>query len=326
MIAPRSCLALLAVLLVLAGPARAQTSAPGTLGLEMRLAPVRSAGGALPAALRRFESNPTGIDEQTDLRLRESGLLALAVPLDLLDQALGSLQSAGPLQREWLGSLGSWTPIVTGPFLADPVTRIDSGQVNLGEGRFRLLARCWLVPDLTEAQDTGLIRANLRVELVPQHQPDRPRRLQRLLEPTIEGRVAEGQVLDRLKISCDLPSHMALVIVPTSGRREWDSTEGQPVAAAPPPDPGPVGPDPATEPPKPPPSPPSQADTLTPSPETRTIGPTDPQARTLGEQLLRTPGAIERQGDEEGPVRVRPERSLVVVLIAHTPERYRLVP
>lgn len=292
----------------------------------MRLAPVRSAGGTLPSALRRYESNPTGIDEESDRRLRASGLRALAIPVDLLDQALGSLQSAGPMQREWLGSLGSWTPIVTGPFLDDPATHIDSGEVNLGEGRFRLLARCWLVPDLAEAQESGVIRANLRIELVPQHLPDRPRRLERLLEPTIEGRVAEGQVLDRLKLSCDLPSHMALLIVPTAGEREWESTETQSAADAPSPGVGPVGPDPEAEQPSPPPSRPTESRPAPARQEARTLGPTDPQARTLGEQLLRTSGVIEPQRDNEKSVRVRPERSIVIVLLAHTPDRYHLVP
>lgn len=311
---------------MLPAPARAQTSAPGTLGLEMRLAPVRSAGGAIPSALRRYESNPTGIDEDSDRRLRASGLRALAVPVDLLDQALGSLQSAGPIQREWLGSLGAWTPIVTGPSLSDPATRIDSGEINLGEGRFRLLARCWLVPDLTDAQESGLIHANLRIELVPQHLPDRPRRLERLLEPTIEGRVAEGQVLDRLRLSCDLPSHMALLIVPTAGEEEWDSPPSQPGPDAPPPGAGAVGPDSEAEPPRPPTSPPTDTLPASLKPGLSAVGPTEPQPRTLGEQLLRTPGAIEPQGGDDKSVRVRLERSIVIVLMAHTPERYRLVP
>lgn len=326
MIARRSCLALLGVLLTLNCGAHAQTSAPGTLGLEMRLTPVRSAGGALPSALRRYESNPTGIDEQTDQRLRASGLRALAVPVDLLEEALGSLQSAGPMQRQWLGSLGSWTPILTGPALQDPATRIDSGQVNLGQGRFRLLARCWLVPDMTEAQETGLIRARLRVELVPQHLPDQPRRLEHLLEPTIEGRVADGQVLDRLKLSCDLPSHMALLIVPTSGPREWESPEAQTSSVTPTSDAGPVGPDPGAPPTSTPPPGPTDPGAPPSQSAAGTIGPADPQARTLGEQLLRTPGAIEPRGADEQSVRVRPERSVVIVLMAHTPEHYRLVP
>lgn len=335
MIARCSYLTLLGVLLAMAGPARAQSGAPGTLGLEMRLAPVRSAGGALPSALQRFESNPTGIDDESERRLHASGLRAVAVPVDLLDEALGALQSAGPMQREWLGSLGSWTPIVTGPVLPDPATRIDSGEVNLGPGRFRLLARCWLVPDLTEAQESGVIRANLRVELVPQHLPDHPRRLEQLLEPTIEGRVSDGQVLHRLKLSCDLPSHMALLIVPTSGQSEWASAQNQPPAAPPtqtdltqtgPTPPGPVGPDPQAEQAgAPSPAPRTPVRSIAP-PGTRPIGPTDPQARTLGEQLLRTPGAIETEGARDDSVRVRPERSVVLVLMAHTPDRYRLVP
>lgn len=299
---------------------------PGSIGLEMRLAPVRSEGGALSAALQPFERNPTGIDEETTTRLRLSGLRAVSVPTDALDQALGSLTPAGAVQQEWLGTLTFWSPIITGPVTDDPMTRLDSGDVNFGQGRFRLLARCWVVPDLTDAEDTGFAQAEMRLELVPQHVPANERRLQRLLTPSLNTPVAEGQILQRLRLTCDLKPEHALVLVPVAPG-EW--TPAPATDAVPGESDRTVGPDPHIDEPDiqtPAESagPGSRAPTL--PPVRRPPGPLSPAAATLGEQLLRSPGSVESRESGSDGVRVHPERSVVVVLIAHTPARYKLVP
>lgn len=312
-------------------PARAQeqpSAQPpsGQMGLEMRLVAVHSQGGVLATALRPFEQLPTGIGEETDQRLRKSGLRAVSVPVDALQETLGDFRPVGPIQNEWIGILNFWSPIVTGPLTDDPFTRFDTGEVNLGEGRFRLLARCWIVPDLTDTSDTGAAAAALRLELVPQHVDSRRRGLQRLLEPRLDQAVDAGLVLHRLRLTCDLRPERALVIIPVAPG-EWE-------AAAPLPESAPatlpdrqVGPDPDAPAPPPPPEGPPRPPAEAPEPAARPqpAGPFAPSAPTLGEQLLRSPGGTE-EGDVDGSVQVFTERSVVVVLIAHTPARYKLLP
>ncbi|GAB4384962.1 MAG: hypothetical protein Kow0022_09200 [Phycisphaerales bacterium] len=296
---------------------------PGTFGLEMRLTPVRSDGAALAAALAPFEREPTGIDEEASKRLRQSGLRAVAVPIGALEQALGSLTPAGAVQQEWLGTLTFWSPIVSGPPTDEPMTRLDSGEVNFGQGRFRLLARCWIVPDLTEAEDIGYARAKLRLELLPQHVPAQGRRLQRLLTPALNTPVAEGQVLPRLRLTCDLGPDRALVLVPIAPG-QWASAPA--ANALPGTSDAPPGPDPDPEDPEPvPPVDPTVGLITTPA-RRRPPGPLFPAAATLGEHLLRWLGSAPSELSDRDATGTGSERSIVVVLIAHVPAQYRLLP
>ncbi|RMH10069.1 MAG: hypothetical protein D6695_12165 [Planctomycetota bacterium] len=293
-------------------------------GLEMRLVAVQSEGGAVALALRRFQSIDTGIDPETTRRLQQSGLRVLAVPLDALTDAFASLRHTGPAQREWLGTMAFWTPIITGPELTDRYTRLDSGLVPFPPGRFRLLSRCWLVPNLDRARELGIARAALRLELVPQHLPAERRRLERLLEPSLENPVNEGQILDRLRLVCDLPEGHALVIVPEDPDVDWDDfSESSP---QPRPQPTTPGPDPKV---------PPQIDALLPAgpapeaespPQPNPPAPAAPRFRSLGEQLLRRVGQVEQRLPDGNSIAVHRERSVIVVLTAHVPSQYKLVP
>lgn len=296
---------------------------PGTFGLEMRLTPVRSDGAELAAALSPFERDPTGIDEDASKRLQDSGLRAVSVPIGALEQALGSLTPAGAVQQEWLGTLTFWSPIVFGPPTDEPMTRLDSGEVNFGQGRFRLLARCWIVPDLTEAEDIGYARAKLRLELLPQHVPAQRPRLQRLLTPALHTPVAEGQVLPRLRLTCDLGPDRALVLVPIAPGR-WASA---PTPDAVPDTPEtPPGPDPEMKDPEPIPVVDPTVGLATTPARRRPPGPLFPAAATLGEHLLRWPGSVPSEPSDRDAMHTGAERSVVVVLIAHVPGQYRLIP
>lgn len=321
---------------LLSAIAAAQTApADNQIGLEMRLVPVTSTGTTIGISLREFVNLPTGLDDETLKRLRDYGLRVIAVPIDQLPQATAALTPVGTIQTEWLGMLYRWAPLVTGPELDEQYTTVDTGPLELPQGRFRLLARTWVVPDLATAEDEGRVAARLRVELLPQHKQSRRRRFDRLLDaapPTIED---EGLIFKRLHAVVDIPDGFALVIVPAPPAVDWSGLKepAPPTDTLPPAENDkPFGPAanprdidiPALlgRPERPVPTP--QPDLDTPRFEP---GPTAPSFRTLGEQLLRrSPEVIENPGADKPTYTIHRERSLVVVLIPHVPARYALIP
>lgn len=310
------------------------TPSGGFLGLEMKLIPVASTGTTIGLALRDFEALPTGLDTATHTRLRENGLRVIAVPIDQLDQATQSLTPVSTIQTESIGMLYRWSPLIVGPELEEDFTRLDTGPLQLAQGRFRLLARAWIVPDLTQTPETGIVAARLRVELLPQHEQTKRRRFDHLLNPgpgTIDD---AGLIFHRLKASIDIPQGHALVIVPASPATEWDtlhspvppqtpsiSADPADETFGPTEDSDPIDTDrPIARPERPVPNPPA------PPPTDVAVGPTAPSLLTIGEKLLRRPAGISDRTAPNGQVLIERERSLVVVLIAHTPARYALLP
>ena len=324
-------LLLIAVLALLAAPARAQPRpANDQIGLEMRLVPVTSTGTTIGLSLREYANLPTGLDDEAIKRLRDYGLRVVAVPIDQLPQATASLTPIGTIQTEWLGMLYRWVPLVTGPQLEEQYTTVDTGPLELPRGRFRLLARSWVVPDLSTAPDQGRVNARLRVELLPQHQQDRRRRLDHLLDtspPTLDD---DGLLFTRLHAVVDIPDGYALVIVPAPPAADWaDLKEPAPPADTLPADSAPTF-GPSAEPNAGGPTTPAQRPERPapdPTPAPFESGPTAPAFRTLGEQLLRREAEVtENIGANKPTYTIHRERSLVVVLIPHVPGRYALIP
>jgi hypothetical protein len=318
--------AILAVLAAAVSGARGQPDRQ--LGLELRLVPVASSGATIGLSLREYADLPTGLDEETLGRLRAYGLRVVAVPVEALPRATRDLTPVGTVQTETLGMLYRWAPLVTGPELEEQYTTVDTGPLELPPGRFRLLARAWLVPDLGEAQDTGRVAARLRVELLPQHEEAHRRRLDQLLDPAPRTIEDDGLLFRRLHAIAELPEGRALVIVPAPPDADW--------AALRPPGPADetlpegetsYGPDPDAVPER---EPAPRPERPTTEPRRAAVpvgaGPAAPSFRTLGVQLLRRPaGAMENPGAPD-TYQIQPERSLVVVLIPHVPSRYALIP
>lgn len=328
---PRHALILLAILAILAAATRAGQD--GQLGLEMRLVPVASTGATIGLSLRQYADVPTGLDEETLDRLRAYGLRVIAVPIASLPDATQDLVPVGTIQTEWHGMLYRWTPLVTGPDLDEQYTTVDTGPLELPPGRFRLLARAWLVPDIEASDDTGRIDARLRIELLPQHEEARRRHFDHLLDPAPRTVEDGGTIFRRLHTIAELPPDRALVIVPAPPEADWtDLKEPTPVEDTLPEGSPTFGPTPDAAPERTPRSRPERA--YEPVDQRRRpaghnpfgAGPAVPSFRTLGEQLLRRPaGATENPGSPD-TYTIQPERSLVIVLIPHVPSRYALIP
>ncbi len=333
---------LIAVILVMATTLTpAQTETPTNfLGLEMKLIPVASTGTTIGLALRDYDEVETGMDQRTRSRLHANGLRIIAVPIAELENAMNSLVPVSTIQTESIGMLYRWSPLVTGPELPEDYTRLDSGPLRLSQGRFRLLARAWIVPDISSASDHDVVEARLRLELLPQHIQVNRRRFEHLIDPlptTIED---AGLLFKRLKASLDIPADHAIVIVPAAPSADWSSLResNTPDQHASPGDNTPsIGPevDPASpesvlvgrpERPvdRPPPSQPDSQRGQQPS--SRVVGPVAPSLQSIGEKLLRRQAGVSGRTGPNGQAIIERERSLVVVLIPHTPERYALIP
>jgi hypothetical protein len=293
-------------------------------GLEVRRVVVESAGGQVGLALGPYADRDTGVEPLVLERLRAAGFRLVLVPVDDVAAVLGSLRAIGSVQQEWLGQLHFWTPLVSGPMLDERVTRVDSGLVELDPGRMRLMARAWLVPRMVDALGEARVESALRVELLPQHEQEARRTFTSLVEPRARTFEHDGLVFRRLRLTVDLEPGFALVLVPDDPAADWtmrepavpvaNSTPEQADAAS-----GPSGE--ASEGV----SAPAVREPVPAAPAgSRTTGPEEPSPRTLGEQMLRTP--TQATSLASGSVSLRRERSVVLVLIPHTPERYRLLP
>jgi len=304
--------------------------ADNQLGLELRVVPVSSTGSTIGIALRSYQNLPTGIDEQTLTRLTENGLRIVAVPIASLQDAMRSLTPIGTIQTETLGMLYRWQPIFTGPDLEANYTRLDTGTLQLPDGKFRLLARSWIVPDLTNASDTGTVKARLRVELIPQHEQSRRTSYDQLLNPTPPSLEDRGLLFRRLHITTDIPDGYALIIVPASPTIQWDSlkqpeTDTNPTPPKTSKDFGPApSPESDSEPPTNP--RPENKPSITATPHRAQPGPAAPSFRTLGEQLLRKSAGVEKTPGSKDAQTIHRERSVVIILIPHVPTRYALIP
>jgi hypothetical protein len=300
------------------------------LGLEIRFVPVSSTGTSIGLALRSYQNFPTGIDEETLTLLSDNGLRIVAVPIANLQDAMRTLTPIGTIQTETLGMLYRWQPIFTGPELEEDFTSLDTGPLRLPRGKFRLLARSWIVPDLTDANDTGTVKPRLRVELIPQHEQSRRTRFDQLLDPappTLEDR---GFLFRRLHITTDIPEGYALIIVPASPSVRWDSLKKPVIDPTPSPDANPTnfGPKPTPDPDSKPQSAPRPEVKPTVTSPTRQAqpGPIAPTFRSLGEQLLRKPAGVFETPGSKNAQTIHRERSLVIILIPHVPSRYALIP
>ncbi len=293
-----------------------------SIGLEVRRVVVESAGGRIGLALGPHADRATGIDPSMMGRLRAAGLRAVAVPVDQLEMTLGSLRTIGTMQQEWLGQLHFWTPLLVGPTLNERYTTVEGGIVELDPGRLRLMARAYLVPRTHDAPEGAQVDAALRVELMPQHEQAERRYFSSIIEPRTRTFQDDGLLFHRLRFTVDLVGSHALVIVPEDPRFDWEQLNTAANSPAPTRD---TMTGPTDLPPDQTPDPAPIHPTVTTTPGlSRLAGPEEPAPRSLGEQMLRLPTQTDIR--DSGSVSVRQERSVVLVLIPHTPRHYRLLP
>lgn len=310
---------------------------------------------AAPATLQRTEDDvsPSDLWQTHGLRVFTVDLADLPELERRLGITDGASTSGLGIQRQWLGQVTAWTPLVEGPSRGRIGIWTESGPFALPAGQLRLLGRAWTEPVPQEAASLTGPASGLRVELVPQHAeslPEDPFGLSTAREPT-----EEGLLFRRLALTAQLDGRRALVIVPERPDAVWG--ESQPAPPAPvevgepqsPTRAPPLGhivrdperarsiPEPLDEQPETESTGPDVAanvparindDQTGPGPapepfrgEARIVaaGPAGPRLPTLGEAMLMS----SRQASPEGPKRTT---RAVVVLIPRLPEEYRLLP
>lgn len=158
-----------------------EVSLPAETGLEIQLWIVDDSRGSIGRTLAPVARGPIPISKSLSDRWRAAGLRLVAVPAADLERIRGLLPPAGPSQKQSLGMVPDWTPIVRGTrSLSDRAIRTASGAseppLTVGPGTLRMLARCWAEPRLVDesgaADGASDIGATLHIEIVPQHEDE----------------------------------------------------------------------------------------------------------------------------------------------------------
>lgn len=194
------------------------------------------AGESLGKVIAGYESALVPGDPSATASCRANGLRLFTIPRREVESLRARLRAVGPTQEQWLGQVPQWTAIVKGPRSEAPMRlEMDNGLLTLPAGSIRLLARAWIEPMEPSPGDDGVVRAGVRVELVPQHEEASPRRagLEASLAVKHPGGAAEaGLLFSRLEWRATLAGDRALVIVPERPGESWEPPpeDGAPLA------------------------------------------------------------------------------------------------
>jgi hypothetical protein len=250
---------------------------------------------SIELAVLPYTDRPVPIADDLRYRLHAAGFRIVAVPVADLPALQSNLRLVAPTQKQWLGEIPLWTDLVSGPTFHFPRTiAIDNtplgSTTHLQPGRLRLLGRAWTVPLPTADNPQA---AAMRLELVPQHEPQLSDH-QRLLAGISNTRTeAEGRLFPGLAVGAYLRGEDALILIPDSPHSDWSSPPPPPLPAPTPPE--------GNNPADPPDAPHDfQADSAINWP-------------TLGEAMLAAPA----RG-------TTPRTRAVLVLIPHIPSRFEL--
>lgn len=218
------------------------------IGLEVQVTSTVASAASIAGALQPYLNEPTPFPPQQLSMWRANGLRVVAVPLAELPgvfETIGGAGSAASNDRQWMGQVVRWSPVYRGSAADVPgVLALDTGRLELPEGRFRLLLRGWVAPAFPDASvsapSTGRIDgappAVLRVELVPQFQDgarrgasagsidDLSAELFTLDAPRLDA-IQEGQTFDRMLLRGLLGPTRAIVIVSDRPDADWTRSE-----------------------------------------------------------------------------------------------------
>lgn len=272
---------------------------PTGAALGLALAPL----AALPANADPLPAYATLRD-----RLASAGLRLIIVPKDRVQATLEALSAKPDASERVLSPSASWSAVVAGPSWAVPRELIiHDGEMTVGPGRLRLLARGWATP--WTPRDDGSIPAGLRLDLLMQHEEhaiggmgsitlDAPR-----LRPLEDS----GHLFRSLAVETALGPDEVLMLVPEQPGVNWNTlkpedvltpTESKPRAPG---DPGPA--DAALD------TPPPPIDRVA-FPDAE---PERPRPRTLGSVLLTDAAGVK-------PAR----RRLIITFEPRVPKNYTL--
>lgn len=172
--------------------------------------------GALARGLAPYIETPQ--DELT-----ASGLRIVRAPADRVAPLLRGLSVLGS-QRRLVGVLHRHAPISQSASW-NGVARLSmsDGELILGSGRLRLLARCWVAPDTGRSPPRGPVRSAMVVELLPQHEAAEraPRSLATGVSSARLDERDAGLCFERLASAFSLSRDEVLIIAPISPDRDW---------------------------------------------------------------------------------------------------------
>jgi len=264
-----------------------QRPADSQRGLELRVLTVDDSENRVARSLARYEQSTGSMSNEDIQRWRSWGLRLIVVPIDELDSILASQDLTQAAQVRWMGEFPQWRPIIrTGEIYSNTVRvqEPDEARYQTLVGRPRLLSRVWTVPEVT---DDGL-KARLHMDLAIQM--TKPQRSNRWGEIRLPTALDEGDIIEELRISPVFGSSSALVLVGEDPLVSWSLTDED-----------------------------GSFDAS--SEEHSSIGPRTPQARTLGQQMLSTPGT----GYVAPGIRYVPPKKVLIVLVPKADGQYRLL-
>ncbi len=209
-----------------------QIAGLGAIGLR----PVALGYTSIEERLAKYVERPTPLAPEALESWRRSGLRVLSVPRSELLALQRSLPLKGEANRESLGELHDWKPLIVGPVWPDAgAILLPGGVLELPPGRMRLLARCFLVPTPSERAMTS----RLRVEIVPQHEESRSNKERWSQAAGIKAMPTladQGLLLERLRADFFLDGDEALLLIPQgAGASQMnagnEALDGAPIAA-----------------------------------------------------------------------------------------------
>lgn len=205
-------------------------------GLEIVCVPVDDSRGSVGRALAAFADRPLPVPPAVAESWRSRGLRLVAVPAGDVEAILQGLPLAGSVQRQSFAALTRWTPIAIGGswtgarLIGGAREPGSSASLVLPSGRLRILARAWDEPTI----ERSLLRARVRVELLPQHEQFDPD-LTALIQAPKRSIDRAGRVFDHLTLAFSADPGEVYLIVPESPRVAWqraeDASNDQPAAA-----------------------------------------------------------------------------------------------
>jgi len=166
------------------------------------------------------ESEASPIDPRAMAQWSDWGFRFIPVPIELIEEFLGSLRPVQPINVQWLGEFTQWRAIVRAGELGSDRVRVGNRSVQIQRGRPRLIARSWIEPMLNDTDVVPALRLDLGMQIESQTKKQglglSGINRQRLIED-------DGPVIDSLLLSAMLDGSTALVIVGEAPGFAWET-------------------------------------------------------------------------------------------------------
>lgn len=248
---------------------------------------VNDAGDRVAQALTEFQSDLGPMDEVSREVWRDWGLRWIVVPTKKLDRVLSGLTQTQAGQIRWMGEFPQWRPVIRTAKIQNSSVRVGASgfaRSRTLSGRPRLLARVWTTPELT---DKGVVA---RLHLDAALQITEPKSGIAWKSPTLPSIFDDGPLIDELQLSILMDPEMSLVLVGEDPGIEWVQD--------------------------------TQTDTIeVDAPSDPTLGPSTPQVRTLGQQMLTSQGT----GYVAPGMRYVAPKKVLIVFVPKSGGNYRLL-